>query len=682
MFSKLKQALEARVALLITSSHQQLYITDANGDELWERYLSGFEEGGHPGLVQEHNCHACKSFIKHYGNIVGIVNNQIRSIWDFTVPGDVYGLKIPEYLMSIINMHKLIMNSKIIDVFITDIPNLGLNQNKDRDEHGNVITWEHFFVKLPSNMVMRIMSESLDTMRGKARDNRNVFKRGLEEISLSAVDTVLELIAQNSLYRGTEYLSILKLFRDLKVLYDVTLAELKDNWAWQVAPQNAGSVAQIKNTAIGTLLMNISEGMELDQAVSSFERIMAPANYKRPNAIITNAMVLQAEKTIEELGYAKSLGRRFATVDDVLVNNLLFVDRSLVKTKGGLLGSLKEEPVINPKSLTRVEEISAEDFVNYVLLSATTLEVLFEGRHGGNLVSLIAPQDAQAPSMFKWPNGFSWSYKDAMADSIKERVKAAGGNVTGDVRISLSWYNFDDLDLHLREPGLGTHIYYSNRGVLSAGQGMLDVDMNAGSGRTREGVENITYARRHTMLDGVHKVYVNQFAQRESVDVGFEVEVEIDGEVSSFHYPGKVVGDVLVCDIIWDKHTKQFTINGKLPSDTRLQSKKLWGVDTNKFQRVSMVMNSPNAWEGMTGNLHTFFIMDQAHNDETARGFFNEFLKPDLEKHKRVFEALGSKMTVAPANKQVSGLGFSSTQHTDVIVKVTGQFTRMLKVKF
>lgn len=671
MFSKLKQALEAHVALLIASSQRQLYVTDANRDLLWEAYLSGFPEA----LKQEHNCNACKSFIRHYGNVVGIVNNQLKTIWDFEAPD--------EYDVSIQNMHLIVLGSKVTDVFVTDTPNLGLNMNRDRDEQGNVITWEHFFMKLPSNMVKSTRSESLDTMRGRARDNRNVFKRGLEEISLLAVTTALELIAQNSLYRGAEYKGILEQFMGLKAMYDVLpQAEVREYWAWEMAPRHAGSVAQIKNTAIGTLLMNISEGMELDQAVSSFERIMAPANYKRPNAIITNAMVLQAEKTIEELGYGKSLGRRFATVDDITVNNMLFVDRSLVSAKGGLLGTLKQEPVVNPKSLTRVEEISAVDFIDDVLPSAITLEVLFEGRHSGNLVSLIAPQDAQAPSMFKWPNGFSWSYKDAMADSIKERVKAAGGNVTGDVRISLSWYNFDDLDLHLQEPSGGTHIYYSNRGMHSVGQGMLDVDMNADSGRTREGVENITYASRHTMLDGVHKVYVDQFTQRESVDVGFEVEVEIDGEVNSFHYPGKVVGNVLVCDIIWDKHTKQFTINGKLPSDTRLQSKKLWSVDTNKFQRVSMVMNSPNAWEGVTGNLHTFFIMDQAHNNETARGFFNEFLKPDLERHRRVFEALGSKMTVAPANKQVSGLGFSSTQHTDVIVKVTGQFTRMLKVKF
>lgn len=38
---------------------------------------------------------------------------------------------------------------------------------------------------------------------------------------------------------------------------------------------------------MGTLLINLSEGMDLENAVKQYENIMAPANYKRPTAIIT-----------------------------------------------------------------------------------------------------------------------------------------------------------------------------------------------------------------------------------------------------------------------------------------------------------------------------------------------------------------------------------------------------------
>ena len=39
-----------------------------------------------------------------------------------------------------------------------------------------------------------------------------------------------------------------------------------------------------------------------------------------------------------------------------------------------------------------------------------------------------------------------------MTDGVTQRVEAAGGNVHAELRVSLSWYNFDDLDLHAVTP--------------------------------------------------------------------------------------------------------------------------------------------------------------------------------------------------------------------------------------
>ena len=71
--------------------------------------------------------------------------------------------------------------------------------------------------------------------------------------------------------------------------------------------------------------------MDLDNAVRKFENVVAPTNYKRPTAIVTKQMIESAEKEINELGLTNSLKRKYATTDDIPVNNLLFVNRDVAK---------------------------------------------------------------------------------------------------------------------------------------------------------------------------------------------------------------------------------------------------------------------------------------------------------------------------------------------------------------
>lgn len=82
------------------------------------------------------------------------------------------------------------------------------------------------------------------------------------------------------------------------------------------------------------------------------------------------------------------------------------------------------------------------------------------------------------------------------------------------------------------------------------------------------------------------------------------------------------------------------------------------------------------------GNKHFFFMLDGCANETKARGFFNEFLRSDLDKHRKVIEMVGSKMLTDNSEKQLSGLGFSSTQKNSLFCKVTGSFTRVVNIVF
>lgn len=559
---------------------------------------------------------------------------------------------------------------------------------------GKINKYEHFFVDLPEICIFKeYYGYTLEGDLSQFRDIRNVFKRSLDEISKEAVDTVLELIAQNSLYKGAEWKKQLAEFKNYQKEYGKLTDEQKELWIWEKSIAAGAVIGKIRNHSIGTLLVNISEGMDLDLAVRKYEQIVAPVNYKRPKAIFTKKMLEDAKKTITELGYMDSLQRRFATLDDITVNNILFSNKDAAKRITGamdLFDEMEQDVAIDPKRFSKVEEISAEDFIKNVLPVAKELEVYLENKHIQNMVSLIAPEVAAAKTMFKWNNGMSWAYTGNITDSdIKENVKAAGGSVAGVVRFSIQWNDKDgkdnsDLDAHCIEPKGGEHIYFGCRKSLRT-RGELDIDITQPVDQCRASngvaVENITYPSKEYMIPGTYKFFVNQFAYRGSQ--GFKAEIEVNGEIHSYEYNAPVRGNVDVAEVILDQ-SGNFKVVDKLPGNCATISKDVWGIKTLQFTPVSVVCYSPNYWDEQKGigHQHLFFMLKDCINPEEPNGYYNEFLKPELEQHRRVFEALGAKAHVKDVDDQLSGVGFSLTKRNDLIIKVKGATERVLKIKF
>lgn len=689
MFKSFVKAIQKNLQQMSKDS-SRLFTVNVDTEELYNLYLDSFPAGTNEIYRErrEYDCSCCRHFIRDVGNVVSIKNGELHTIWGINPVSD------DKYNVVAAALDAYVKQKAVLGVFLKKEKRIGTPENREMLPTGKINKYEHFFVDLPEICIFKeCYGHTLEGDLSQFRDVRNVFKRSLDEISKEAVDTVLELIAQNSLYKGAEWKKQLTEFKNYQKEYGKLTDKQKELWIWEKSISAGAVIGKIRNHSIGTLLVNISEGMDLDLAVRKYEQIVAPVNYKRPKAIFTKKMLEDAKKTITELGYMDSLQRRFATLDDITVNNILFSNKDAAKRITGamdLFDEMEQDVAIDPKRFSKVEEISAEDFIKNVLPVAKELEVYLENKHIQNMVSLIAPEVADAKTMFKWNNGMSWAYTGNITDSdIKENVKAAGGSVTGIVRFSIQWNDGNgkdnsDLDAHCLEPQGGDHIYFSHKISRYTG-GELDIDITDPIYQCKSNggvaVENITYPSKERMKPGTYKFYVNQYSFRNSQ--GFKAEVEVNGEIHSYEYNSPVRGNVDVAEVIIDQ-SGNFKVVDKLPGNCATISKDVWGIKTLQFTPVSVVCYSPNYWDEQKGigHQHLFFMLKDCINPEEPNGYYNEFLKPELEQHRRVFEALGAKAHVKDVDDQLSGVGFSLTKRNDLIIKVKGATERVLKIKF
>ncbi len=644
----------------------ELFVTGVDPDEVYAGYLTAFPEGTNPVFRErtEHDCSCCRNFIKNIGPVVAIIDGQLVSVWDI----DAAGLA-PEYKVVTEYLSAYVKNFPVVSLFRSQEPSYGAENSKELRADGTVHTWNHFHGKVHAKHASSTPGAAIGAHTGAVQ----VFRRGLEELTAEALDTVIDLAESNNLYKGEEFLPAVRSFRAMHTGYQALSEAEKALFVHSAASTPA---ARIRNTAIGTLLQDLSEGVDLERAVKSFEDKVSGTNYKRPTALVTPGMIKQAMETIVAEGLEASMVRRHANLADITRNNVLWADGSAVKQmKGGLEALLMD--AVAPKMLvidaSKAEEISIADFMANIVPQAHSIDLLVKNSQQGNFMSVTAPVHADAPPLFKWDNGFAWSYTGAVADAIKERVKAAGGSVEGDLCCRLAWEYTDDLDFHMIEPN-GHEVYFGNRRTKSPNGGMLDVDANGMDGIRNDPVENIFYADRRKMKNGQYQLLVSNYNRR-SNGSGFEVQIEFDGQLHHIVYTGVVPqGRSRVAVASIEHKDGVFKITQSLPATVgAARSNEKWGVKTETLVKVQTIMHSPNHWDGnATGNRHYFFILDGCHNPDPVRGIYNEFLRSDLEKHRKVFEILGDRTKCQPVSDQLSGVGFSTTKRDAVLVNVTG----------
>jgi len=649
-------------------------------------YLAAFPDGTNPifRTNTEHDCNTDRHWLRRMGTVVALREDGTRMTC-FDDLGD-----LPEPYATVAKaLRETVRQAPITRAFFTAENQFG--QKTSPDSHSDIV-WNHFY----SRTCRRVISPQPDTAAGTQTAAHQVFSRGLRELTQDALDTVAALIDEDRIYRGAEHRPALNAFLELRRAWQKSPSP--DDFAWANAHKPG---ARFRNAVIGTLVVDLSSGKDLEEAVRMFESKVAPHNYKRSKALITPKMVEQATAKLEALGLLGAIRRRHATVEDVSVNDVLFVDNSVAPSmKDSMLDSLMAEAKrqggsTDPDKLAqRATPMKVQDFLDNVVPKAKGIELLVENKMLGNFASITAPEDSDTGRLFRWGNDFAWSYDGDVADSLREKVAAAGGRVDGPFRFTHEWNhegrrNASLMDLHVLMPGCpkptqGRQDAPNGRGRgrsqrvgwdarnHSATGASQDVDYTNAAPAGHVPVENIAFPRKDRMPEGTYECYVHNWTLRSPNSGGFKAQIEIDGQIFDYDYP-KPVGRyewIHVASVTLKNGV--FSIEHRLPSSATSQNK--WGIDTQQLVPVDVLLRSPNHWEGAgTGNLHWFFILRGCQNPNPVRGIYNEYLRPDLDEHRKVFEVLGSKTKCPFSEKQLSGLGFSSTKRDEALVVVDGK---------
>ena len=188
---------------------------------------------------------------------------KLISLWDFE--SKTFFENAREALSNAIH------DGQIVDIYLEKERIAGHKPNADNENPS--IIWEHYYIELPDKLVN---TRTIDTAKHEVRDAHDVLKRTVQEVNIEDLHTVIDLIQENNLYRGQEFLSNLQKWVVLKKDYDKHQSE---EYLWFNAIKFGRSVGY-RSTVIGTLISDLYNGTDLETAIKMYESKVAPHNYK------------------------------------------------------------------------------------------------------------------------------------------------------------------------------------------------------------------------------------------------------------------------------------------------------------------------------------------------------------------------------------------------------------------
>jgi hypothetical protein len=629
-----------------------LFTTDAEG--LWDAYLNNIPEYAR----QHYNCHSCRHFINHFGSLVTISEggNTFSPLWDV--------MGVPElFTESVKALRKIVLTSRVTGVFTSKEAALGYPVTGE---------WSHIYVRLPTAKVFKSLVKTPFQEMAEKHEDFKMLMLALSEYPVEIVDQAVNLLQSESLYRSDKFLGVAKWFKELhEKRASAKSSERKTNMVWvAVATAHAG-YCHVKSSMIGTLLDDLRSGLTFTEVSRRFSEKMNPAQYMRAQVAPAQGNIDNAEKIIEKLGLADSLKRRYATLDEIPVFEWRDVKSIPTAIKPGKVFSMvtpkKDVPVSNDLQLPTTT-MTWEKFNRTVLPTADSIEVKVDNPN--RFVALVTASVQPCTNLLQWNNPFSWYYHGGIDGEIKRRVESAGGRYEGnEIRCSLIWEGYTDLDLHCYTPS-GIDIYYGHRRDNYGG--WLDVDANGGHATTKTPVENIRWS---IARSGHYRFWVHNFCERGNGKTQYRVELQINNQIYVYNGVASTTGYqqfVFEFDFVHGLARLVELIGSMI----NISSENSWNISAGDFVKVTGIVKSPNLWGDnpiVQSGQHMFFLLDgcKDKSEGKGRGFFNEMLKSELREIRKTLEAYTANTPIEGSdNASACGLGYSKDSEWNLVLRV------------
>ena len=276
-------------------SRKQEPLFETNVSDLYDIFLDNLPIDAR----QYYNCRTCRNFVNGYGGLVRITDEgELEPVmWKYA----------PSFFEPAVEaVRNTVRNSRILRMFVTSERRLGTPETG---------YWTHISVDVPK---FRVHNNRLLTPYQKSMENYEDFKmiqNAVNKYSIETVETAVNLLRSDSMYRGEKVLGIAEWF--LEVMKTVKNNPKRTNILWKKSAMAPAGFCHISSSMIGTLLDDISDGWDIESVQNRFNAKMNPLKYQRPQVAPTAGNVERAEKIIAELGLENSLKRRFSRLDEI-----------------------------------------------------------------------------------------------------------------------------------------------------------------------------------------------------------------------------------------------------------------------------------------------------------------------------------------------------------------------------